>query len=129
MEGKNVLSYSAKECVLNALQEKGAEIIGEIIKNQEILAAQIRQPPEKTGSEIASSFVEPETGIIEERIENLKKCLKKVYVSIIRLAKDEYGYCVICGEPIPLARLEKVIFADKCVECKERLSSQKQKRA
>jgi RNA polymerase-binding transcription factor DksA len=35
-----------------------------------------------------------------------------------RLASGSYGRCAVCGEPIPLARLQVQPTARRCVSCK-----------
>ena len=31
-----------------------------------------------------------------------------------------YGYCEVCGDRIPVPRLEAIPWADQCVKCKSR---------
>ncbi len=115
---ENVLSYSAKKCIFNALESQKKEIIKEINKLQNGLNGILRTP-QKIEDDTISYLPESDSGIFKKRVDVLKKCLKKIIVAQIKLATDQYGICVVCGEPIPAARLEKVLFADKCVSCKE----------
>jgi RNA polymerase-binding transcription factor DksA len=40
--------------------------------------------------------------------------------AFVKLADGTYGDCVTCGRPIPIARLEAVPYARRCVACQER---------
>lgn len=51
------------------------------------------------------------TGLIE--IQQIKAALK-------RIEDDSYGYCLVCGDEIPEARLNVVPHAPTCVRCAER---------
>lgn len=57
-------------------------------------------------------------GTVDDR---LSERLAAIDEALDRLARGEYGLCVECGEPIPLARLEAVPSARRCVECAERV--------
>jgi RNA polymerase-binding protein DksA len=40
--------------------------------------------------------------------------------ALARIADGSYGYCINCGDRIPVARLEVIPWADQCVRCKSR---------
>ena len=42
---------------------------------------------------------------------------RQIDAALQRLAHDEFGYCEVCGEDIPEARLALTLFATKCVTC------------
>ena len=46
--------------------------------------------------------------------------LARIDSALKRLDEGEYGYCVSCGEPIALKRLELDPATPVCVECAER---------
>ncbi|MEM7302446.1 MAG: TraR/DksA C4-type zinc finger protein [Pseudomonadota bacterium] len=46
-----------------------------------------------------------------------KRDLVRIEQAFSRLADDEYGYCVECGEVIPDGRLAIDPMAEKCVGC------------
>jgi len=54
----------------------------------------------------------------EKEMENIAKRQSKIRLALIRLAAGTYGVCHICGEDIPMLRLEQVPFTEKCIECK-----------
>ena len=43
--------------------------------------------------------------------------LKKISASLVRVANDEYGFCLECGEFIAYARLQVQAYAENCVGC------------
>lgn len=48
--------------------------------------------------------------------ESLQRTLNEVVDARARLEAGEYGRCVVCGEPIPAARLEFRPWAATCVQ-------------
>jgi len=50
----------------------------------------------------------------EERRQHRLKILK---AALDRLDKDDYGYCLACGEDIPYKRLLADPATTRCVEC------------
>mgnify|MGYP006295913841 CR=1 FL=1 len=48
-----------------------------------------------------------------------KRELARVDGALRRMENDEYGNCFVCGEPIPLRRLESDPSVTRCVECAE----------
>lgn len=43
--------------------------------------------------------------------------LQRIEAALRRLDGGEYGYCVSCGEPIPVKRLEIDPTTPRCVDC------------
>ena len=41
----------------------------------------------------------------------------QIAAALKRLDEGEYGYCVVCGEDIPVKRLEVDLTAAPCVDC------------
>ena len=52
-------------------------------------------------------------------MENESRTLRQVGDALEAIDSGRYGLCVACGEPIPLARLEALPFAQNCVPCQE----------
>jgi RNA polymerase-binding protein DksA len=46
--------------------------------------------------------------------------LRKVEHALDRVEKGSYGVCEVCGESIPVARLEALPYASLCVDCARR---------
>ncbi len=45
--------------------------------------------------------------------------LARIEGALRRMENDEYGDCFVCGEPIPLPRLQNDPSVTRCVECAE----------
>jgi len=45
--------------------------------------------------------------------------LKQINAALQRLENQQYGICVSCGIEIPIARLEALPYADRCIDCAE----------
>ncbi len=43
--------------------------------------------------------------------------LKKLEASLAAIDRDDYGYCRVCKQPIPLGRLMMLPESDRCVDC------------
>lgn len=42
---------------------------------------------------------------------------QQIEAALRRLDEDDYGYCAVCGEEIPLKRLELDLTVGRCVGC------------
>ncbi|MBT8146892.1 MAG: TraR/DksA family transcriptional regulator [Gammaproteobacteria bacterium] len=48
-----------------------------------------------------------------------KQDLRLIKAALDRIAKDEFGYCVSCGEEIGIGRLDVNPIANRCINCSE----------
>ncbi len=55
-------------------------------------------------------------------VETLKSQLNSVDMALAKLDDGTYGSCDMCGQPIPVARLEARPASILCVDCKTRRS-------
>lgn len=46
-----------------------------------------------------------------------ERLLQHVELALVRIDKDEFGYCLQCGEQIAFARLQAQPWAVLCIEC------------
>ena len=46
--------------------------------------------------------------------------VEEIEKALARIEANNYGYCEMCGDRIPVARLEAIPWADLCVSCKSR---------
>lgn len=51
---------------------------------------------------------------------NQQKLLQQVNDALQRIEDGTYGYCAICGKPIPEARLEAIPEAELCLSCADK---------
>lgn len=78
-------------------------------------------------SEIAASSQHPAdvaTETLEREVErglldDLREQRAEVDEALHRLGEGRYGVCEHCGQPIPLARLEALPAARRCLDCQE----------
>jgi DnaK suppressor protein len=52
-----------------------------------------------------------------ELMENEARTLRRINQALDLMDGGQYGLCGICSEPIPLARLQALPFADNCIGC------------
>ena len=45
--------------------------------------------------------------------------LRQINTALQRIESQQYGICVSCGIEIPIARLEALPYADRCIDCAE----------
>jgi len=50
-------------------------------------------------------------------LENTRDILAKVEEALVRIEDGTYGVCDVCGEAIPVARLEALPYTKLCVTC------------
>jgi DnaK suppressor protein len=81
---------------------------------------QLREGPirEPDATDRASS--ETDWSIELRRRDRQRKLVAKIDAALRRLDKGEYGYCLVTGEPISLARLDARPIATMTVEAQER---------
>ena len=58
-----------------------------------------------------------ERTITLELMENEARTLRSINDALEAMEAGFFGVCSVCGEPIPLARLEALPFASTCVKC------------
>jgi DnaK suppressor protein len=53
-------------------------------------------------------------------LENEARTLQQIEEALEQMETGRYGVCTVCGQAVPLARLEALPFATTCVPCKEK---------
>ena len=51
---------------------------------------------------------------------NQQKLLQQVNEALARIEDGTYGFCQMCGKPIPQARLEAIPEAELCLSCADK---------
>ncbi|GAC1313879.1 MAG: TraR/DksA family transcriptional regulator [Ktedonobacteraceae bacterium] len=64
--------------------------------------------------EVAVDFLEIQQE--QSLLVNQQALLTEVQRALRRIEKGTYGYCVVCGQPIPEKRLEALPWAARCVK-------------
>jgi RNA polymerase-binding protein DksA len=80
-------------------------------RRQEILMDQ--EPEDEAGIAVRNNSA----GIAIANIEREVRTLGEIDLSLRRMNTGEYGICGVCGEEIPLARLNAIPWTRRCVNC------------
>jgi len=78
---------------------------------QEILMDQ--EPEDEAGVAVRNSSA----GMAIANIERELHTLAEIDLSLRRMDTGEYGVCGVCGETIPIARLNAIPWTRRCVNC------------
>jgi DnaK suppressor protein len=60
-----------------------------------------------------------EKNVNEVALKAARDKVKKLKVALENIDDEDFGYCHVCGEAIPFARLELMPEATECVKCAE----------
>jgi DnaK suppressor protein len=80
-------------------------------RRQEILMEQ--EPEDEVGIAVRNNSA----GLAIANIERELRTLGEIDLSLRRMETGEYGICGVCGEEIPLARLNAIPWTRRCVTC------------
>lgn len=80
-------------------------------RRQEILMEQ--EPEDEAGIAVRNSSA----GMAIANIERELRTMGEIDLSLRRMETGEYGVCGVCGEEIPLARLNAIPWTRRCVGC------------
>ena len=106
-----------KDPYRSLLLKKRSELLAEVKRQPEALAANIQSPD---AVEFAIKAAEQD---LSARTADLRsKILKEVDRALERVASGRYGVCEGCGEEISPARLKALPWARYCVRCQELVS-------
>ncbi len=116
---KKQFPESIKKTICQRLTEEMEKCEKERSRLESLYGKELKNGDFNTSREPAdcASFFE-EASKYKKEMENIAKRQSKIRLALIRLAAGTYGVCHICGEDIPMLRLEQVPFTEKCIECK-----------
>jgi DnaK suppressor protein len=72
-----------------------------------------QEPEDEAGVAVRNSSAGMAIGNIEREL----RTLAEIDLSLRRMETGEYGICGVCGENIPIARLNAIPWTRRCVEC------------
>jgi DnaK suppressor protein len=75
-----------------------------------------REPDDETAAAVENASRD----MLAATLERERRTLKEIESALFRLQKGEYGTCDSCGATIPIARLEALPWARRCIDCAER---------
>jgi RNA polymerase-binding protein DksA len=103
---------------LEVERDRLSEVIREIDEEREEVrlseTSSERSPDPNTAEGGSLAFeLEKELSVAQ----NAQDLLDKVERAMEHIQRGTYGDCVDCGKPIPVARLDALPYATRCVEC------------
>jgi RNA polymerase-binding transcription factor len=100
------------ESLKEVLLAKRADLNNRIEQlRREILTDQ--EPDDEAGIAVRNSSA----GITIANLERELHTLAEIDLSLRRMETGEYGVCGVCGEAIPMARLNAIPWTRRCVNC------------
>ncbi len=103
---------------LNKIKHQLEGLRAELLDKQNRLARHTRHREEPLPQDFAEQAVELENQEVMEALDReVTDELRKVARALQRVDAEEYLYCSICGEEIPVGRLKALPTTDRCVAC------------
>ena len=107
--------------VLETLKGELSQDIGRTVQAMQEEATVFADPNDRASQESDMSLE------LRNR-ERERKLIRKIDETLVRIDKDDYGYCEKCGVEIGLKRLEARPTATLCIDCKT-LDEQREKQS
>lgn len=92
----------------------------EIAQEMERTRADLREGPLREPDNADRASSETDWSLELRRRDRQRKLIAKINAALRRLDEGEYGYCIVTGEPISLARLDARPIATMTLEAQER---------
>ncbi len=78
----------------------------------------LKQLREQTGGDVVDAALDAAQDEISSQLAEVEsRELANIERALVRIKTGTYGECEICGERIPLARLNALPYATSCIEC------------
>jgi DnaK suppressor protein len=78
----------------------------------------LKQLREQTGGDVVDAALDAAQDEISSQLAEVEsRELANIERALVRIKSGSYGDCEICGERIPLARLNALPYATSCIEC------------
>ena len=78
----------------------------------------VKHLEEPLAKDFAEQATESENNEVLDSLGNATRSeILKVRQAITRIDAGDYGFCVVCGEPIRPERLKALPYTDKCIKC------------
>ncbi|MDX2033798.1 MAG: TraR/DksA family transcriptional regulator [Blastocatellia bacterium] len=104
-----------------AIREQLAARYGEIRERLLKIEGNIRRTDQPLNADFAEQAIDAENDQVLDALDNsIRAEMSQIENTLARIDRGEYGLCEICGDPIPLRRLEAMPQATRCVACEER---------
>ncbi len=78
----------------------------------------LKQLREQTGGDVVDAALDAAQDEISSQLAEVEsRELANIERALVRIKSGTYGECEVCGERIPLARLNALPYATSCIEC------------
>lgn len=78
----------------------------------------LKQLPEQTGGDVVDAALDAAQDEISSQLAEVEsRELANIERALVRIRNGSYGECEICGDRIPLARLNALPYATCCIDC------------
>ena len=78
----------------------------------------LKQLREQTGGDVVDAALDAAQDEISSQLAEVEsRELANIERALVRIKSGSYGECEVCGERIPLARLNALPYATSCIEC------------
>ena len=105
--------FSAIESELRAKRD-------ELEHRVEALERDVRHDGEALEADFAEQAVQRQNDEVLDALDDAGiRELHQINAALLRLDNGNFGTCVSCGTEIPIARLQVLPYADRCIDCAE----------
>ncbi len=91
----------------------------DIVNSSRLTRNEMQKREGHLGDSIDESTDEQGTSTELELKDRERNFLNQINDALERIAEDEYGYCITCGNPIGQKRLRARPAASQCIDCRE----------
>jgi RNA polymerase-binding protein DksA len=95
----NDLRHGVQEEVVRSDSEHFTDVAGEVHDQEE--------------ASVAHLVIDMDLANIDRHVQEIRA----IESALLRIARGEFGICLDCGQPIPIARLEANPTAERCISC------------
>ena len=125
MVKKTKLSKEVLQKLKKALLKKRARLMGNVEKLEEetFMNSQKDYSGDISGYKTHIADIGSDASGMELMLglaSNQQKLLQQVNEALARIEDGTYGFCQMCGKPIPQARLEAIPEAELCLNCADK---------
>ena len=84
----------------------------------------LKQLREQTGGDVVDAALDAAQDEISSQLAEVEsRELANIERALVRIKNGSYGECEVCGDKIPVARLNALPYATSCIECQRAAES------
>lgn len=103
-----------------ATKERLQALRNELTQRIEAIEADVHHKKEPVEKDFAEQVTQRENDDVLGAIDDeAKQTVRLIDAALLRIKDGTYGICSVCGEEIPVKRLEALPYATTCVKCAE----------